>query len=209
LSTSQPITVMLVDDHPVVREGLHAMISAEKDMKVVGQAKTGAEALSLWAELRPMIVLMDLLLPDTNGAEVIRRICEKSSSSHVVVLTSVCGDEDIYKALESGARGFLFKDMVREMLVGAIREVHAGRRYLPAQVGARMAENFPRPGLSSREIEILRLVATGLKNKEIAGKLDISEATVNSHVKHILEKLGASDRTHAVTSALRRGIIRL
>jgi two-component system NarL family response regulator len=201
------ITVMIADDHPMVREGLNAMIATELDMRVVGEAQDGATAMQVWEQVRPNIVLIDLLLPD--GADVIRRICERSCNSHVIVLSSACGAEDIYRALESGARGFLFKDIVREMLIGSIREVHSGRRCLPVQVSARMAEGFPRPGITSREVEILGLVASGLKNKEIAAHLNISETTVHSHIKHVLGKLGASDRTHAVTIALRRGIIHL
>lgn len=203
------ITVMIVDDHPVVREGLNAMISAHRDITVVGEAETGSDAITLWSQLRPSVMVLDLLLPDMSGSEVIRHICDRSSNCQIVVLTSVAGDEEIYRALESGARGFLFKDTAREMLVDAIRAVSAGKRFVPAHVGARMAENLPRPGLTTREVEILGLVAAGLKNKEIAVRLKLSEATVNSHIQHVLEKLNASDRTHAVTVALRRGIIRL
>jgi len=200
---------MIVDDHPVVRDGLNAMLSTETDIQVVGEAGTGAEALSLLAKLHPAVVLMDLLLPDIGGAEVIKRICSARSDTSFIVLTTVAGDEEIYRALEAGARGYLFKDMVRKELIQAIRTVHGGQRYIPAQVGSRIAENFPRQGLSLREIEVLQLVAGGSRNKQIAHRLDVSEATVNAHVKHILEKLYASDRTHAVTIALRRGIIRL
>jgi two-component system NarL family response regulator len=152
---------------------------------------------------------MDLLLPDIGGSQVIQRVCSRSSDTAFIVLTTVAGDEEIYRALEAGARGYLFKDMARKELVQAIRAVHRGQRYIPSQVGTRIAENFPRPDLTSREIEVLQLIAAGLRNKEIAYKLDISEATVNAHVKHNLEKLNAADRTQAVTTALRRGIIRL
>jgi len=200
---------MIVDDHPVVRDGLNAMLSTEPDIQVVGEAGTGAEALSLLAKLHPAVVLMDLLLPDIGGTEVIRRVCSARSDTSFIVLTTVAGDEEIYRALEAGARGYLFKDMVRRELVQAIRTVHGGQRYIPAQVGSRIAENLPRQDLSLREIEVLQLVAGGLRNKQIAHRLGVSEATVNAHVKHILEKLYASDRTHAVTIALRRGIIRL
>jgi DNA-binding NarL/FixJ family response regulator len=203
------ITVMIVDDHPVVRDGLNAMISAESDLKVVGEAGSGAEALALLPKLRPAVVLMDLMLPDMGGSEVIKRVCSTSSDTNFVVLTAVAGDEEIYRALEAGARGYLFKDMARKELIQAIRTVHRGQRYIPAQVGSRIAENLPRQDLTLREIEVLQLVAAGFRNKEIAYKLDISEATVNAHVKHILDKLNATDRTQAVTTALRRGIIRL
>jgi two-component system NarL family response regulator len=205
----KPITVLIVDDHPVVRDGLNAMLSAESDISVVGEAGTGTDALELTKKLRPAIVLMDLLLPDMGGTQVISRVCSRSSDIAFIVLTTVAGDEEIYRALEAGARGYLFKDMARKELVQAVRAVHRGQRYIPSQVGARIAENLPRPDLTSREIQVLQLVAAGMRNKEIAHKLDISEATVNTHVKHIMEKLVAGDRTQAVTTALRRGIIRL
>jgi len=140
---------------------------------------------------------------------VIRRVCSTSSDTAFIVLTTVAGDEEIYRALEAGARGYLFKDMARKDLIHAIRAVAKGQRYIPSQVGSRIAENLPRPGLTAREIEVLQFVAAGQRNKEIAYQLGVSEATVNAHVKHILEKLNASDRTQAVTTALRRGIIRL
>jgi two-component system NarL family response regulator len=152
---------------------------------------------------------MDLLLPDMNGYEVIRKVCSVSSDVAFIVLTTMVGDEDIYRALEAGARGYLFKDMARKELVNAIHAVAGGKRYIPAQVGSRIAENLPRTGLSTREIEVLQSVAAGLRNKEIAHLLGVSEATANTHIKHILEKLNASDRTQAVLTALRRGIIRL
>jgi DNA-binding NarL/FixJ family response regulator len=209
MTGANPITVLIVDDHPVVRDGLSAMLSAEPDLRLAGEAGTGGEALAMIAALRPSIVVVDLLLPDITGAEVIRRVCSRSSDTGFVVLTSVAGDEEIYRALEAGARGYLFKDMARKELTQAIRAVHKGLRYIPAQVGSRIAENLPRTDLSAREIEVLQLVAVGMRNKEIAFQLGITEATVNTHMKHILEKLHATDRTQAVTTALRRGIIRL
>jgi DNA-binding NarL/FixJ family response regulator len=209
LNGSDPITVVIVDDHPVVRDGLGAMLSAEPGIRVVGEAGTGTEALALIAAHRPAVAVVDLLLPDMGGAEVIRRVCERSSDVACVVLTSVGGDEEIYRALEAGARGYLFKDMARKELIQAIRAVHAGKRYIPPQVSGRMAENYPRTDISGREIEVLQLVAAGLRNKEIACQLGIAETTVNTHVQHILDKLHATDRTQAVTTALHRGIIRL
>lgn len=206
---NQPISVMVVDDHPVVRHGLCAMISAEPDIQVVGELGTGTEALAAIPKLKPAVVLMDLLLPDLEGTEVIRRIAGGTSDTAFIVLTTVAGDEEIYRALEAGARGYLFKDMARKELIHAIRAVSRGQRFIPAEVGSRIAENLPRPGLTMREIEVLQFIAAGRRNKEIAYQIGVSEATVNAHVKHILEKLNASDRTHAVTKALRRGIIRL
>jgi DNA-binding NarL/FixJ family response regulator len=209
LSAPRPITVLIVDDHPVVRDGLNAMLSAEKDIAVVGEAGTGTEALALIETLRPTVAIVDLMLPDMGGVEIIQRVCERTSDVACVVLTSVGGDEEIYRALEAGARGYLFKDTARKELLQAIRAVHAGKRYIPPPVSSKMAENYPRTDISGREIEVLQLVAVGLRNKEIAHQLGITEATVNTHVQHILEKLHATDRTQAVTTALHRGIIRL
>jgi DNA-binding NarL/FixJ family response regulator len=185
------------------------MLLIEPDMEVVGEAGTGADCVDRYFALRPSVTLMDLLLPDMDGVDIIRQICEKSAGAQIIVLTMLGGDADIYRALEAGARGYLFKDMVRKDLVQAIRSVNGGRRFVASQVGARLAEFLPRHDLSVREVEVLQLVAGGLKNKEIAFTLGVSEATVNAHVKHILEKLNASDRTHAVTTGLRRGIIKL
>jgi two-component system, NarL family, response regulator len=208
-ATEAIITVMVVDDHPIVRDGLNAIISMEPDLKVVGEAGAGEEALQLIRSLRPKVVVMDLMLPDMSGSEVIRQICAEGSDIAFMVLTSVAADEEIYRALEAGARGYLFKDMAGKELIQAIRAVHGGLRYVPEPVGMRLAESFPRHGLSAREIEVLQHVAAGLRNKEIAYKLELSESTVNAHVKHILSKLNVSDRTHAVTIALKRGIIKL
>jgi DNA-binding NarL/FixJ family response regulator len=208
-STCNPISILLVDDHPVVRDGLNAVLSLEPDMKIVGEAGTAQEAIAAYSKLRPAIVLMDLLLPDVNGAEAIRRICDASPNARVIVLTSVAGDEEIYQALEAGARGYLLKDMVRRELVHAVREVNAGRRYIPPAVGTRIAENLPRPNLTPREVEVLKLIASGVRNKEIAFQMDVSEATVNAHLKHIFVKLNVTDRTQAIMVALRRGIIRV
>ena len=208
-NTGAPITVLVVDDHPVVRDGLNAIISSEDDMEVVGDVGTGEAAVAEYARLRPAVVLMDMLLPDIGGSEAIRKICQKFKNARIIVLTSVGGDEEIYRALESGARGYLLKDMVRRELIHAIREVYKGARYIPAEVGSRIAENLPRPDITSREIEVLQLMASGLKSKEVALRLNVAEATVTAHVKHILAKLNASDRTQAILIALRRGIIRL
>jgi DNA-binding NarL/FixJ family response regulator len=209
MTTTESITVMIVDDHPVVRDGLNAILSTEPDLRVAGEAGTGAEALKLIPELRPNIVLMDLMLPDMPGSEVIRQICDTTSEIEFIVLTSMAGDEDIFRALEAGARGYLFKDMARKELIQSIRRVRSGERYLPEQVGSKLAENFPRNALSERELSVLRYIAAGMRNKEIAYHLEVSENTVNAHVKRVLEKLDVSDRTAAVTVALKRGIIHL
>jgi len=206
---TKPVTVLIVDDHPVVRDGLCAILSSESDIEVTAEAANGAEALEMIPRLRPAVCLMDLLLPDIGGAEVISQVCRSSQDTAFIVLTTVAGDEEICRALEAGARGYLFKDMARKALVEAIRAVSKGQRYIPAEVGSRIAENLSHPGLTTREVDVLRCIASGMRNKEIAFQLKVSEATVNAHVKHILGKLDVSDRTHAVTTALRRGIIRL
>jgi DNA-binding NarL/FixJ family response regulator len=203
------VTVVVVDDHPVVREGLCAMVSADPEIQIVAEVGSGAEALTVIQQLRPMVVLMDLLLPDIHGWEVIKRVCAGSSDTAFLVLTTLVGDEEIYRAIEAGARGYLFKDMARKELVFAIHAVASGKRYIPPEVGTRLAESLPRTALTTREVDVLQAIAAGLRNKEISHHLGISESTINAHVKHILEKLHASDRTQAVTTALRRGIIRL
>src|SRR5438477_64632 len=174
MQASRPVTVVIVDDHPVVRDGLCAMISAEADIQVAGEVGTGAEALEIIRKLRPAVCLMDLLLPDIGGAEVIRRVCVNSSDTGFIVLTSAAGDEEIYRAMEAGARGYLFKDMARKELIQAIRAVAKGQRYIPAEVGSRIAESLPRPGLTSREVEVLQSIAAGLRNKEVAYQLGVS-----------------------------------
>ncbi|MEI9974386.1 MAG: response regulator transcription factor [Ignavibacteriota bacterium] len=206
---SRPVSVLIVDDHPVVRGRPLRDDFGGFRYSGSGRGGTGAEALAAIQQLRPMVVLMDLLLPDIDGWEVIKQVCASSSDTAFLVLTTLVGDEEIYRALEAGARGYLFKDMARKELVNAIRAVASGKRYIPAEVGARIAEGLPRTALTTREIEVLQGIALGLRNKEIAHQLGVSESTVNAHVKHILEKLHATDRTQAVTTALRRGIIRL
>ena len=200
------IPIVIVDDHPVVRDGLIAMLSAEPDLQVIGEAATGNEALTIVKALRPSVVLMDLLLPDLGGAEVIKQVCSSLSDIGFIVLTTVAGDEEIYRALEAGARGYLFKDMARKELIRAIRAVHRGQRYIPGSVGSAIAEHLPRTDLSSREIEVLQLVAAGLRNKEIAFRIKVSEATVNAHVKHVLQKLNASDRTQIGRASCRERV---
>lgn len=208
-SELSPISVLVVDDHPVVRGGLCAFLSIEPDIRVVAEAGTAAEAVDLYFKHRPAVVLMDLLLPDASGTEAVRQIYARAPSAQILILTTLSGDEEIYQALEAGARGYLLKDMVRTQVVHAIREVAAGRRFVPPQVAAHMFDRLPRVGLTQREIEVLQMVSSGMKNKEIAYGLGVSEATVNAHVQHLLTKLDVSDRTEAVTVALRRGIIRL
>ena len=204
-----PIRIMITDDHPVVREGFAAMIETEPDMVVVGQARSGEEALELFRRVRPDVTLMDLRMPGMGGVEAIRALRREFPSSRIIVLTTYDGDEDIYRAIEAGAQAYLLKDMLCDEILGAIRAVHAGQRRIPAAVGTRLAERMAGMNLSEREQQVLELVATGKSNKEIAAALEITEATVKGHMTNILGKLGVTDRTQAVITALRRGLVHL
>jgi DNA-binding NarL/FixJ family response regulator len=203
------IRVLCVDDHPVVRDGIAAIINLQPDMMLAGAAGTAAEAFKQYLELRPDVALVDLQLPDMSGFDLIKKIRAKSPNARLIVLSSREGDVDIQRALESGAQGYVVKGLVREELLETIRSVHAGKRRLPAAVAQNLAEHMADEPISSRELEVLSLVATGKRNKEIAGELSIAEDTVKMHVRNILSKLQVSDRTEAVTIALRRGIIHL
>ncbi len=203
------IRVLCVDDHPIVRDGLGAIINLQPDMTLVGAAATGGEALERFSELRPDIALVDLQLPDISGLELIKKIKEKSSDARIIVLSSHEGDVDIQRALEAGALGYVAKGIVRDELLGVIRSVHSGKRSIPAAVAQKLAEHIADEEISPREVEVLSLMAAGKRNKEIASELSIAEDTVKMHVRNILSKLQVNDRTEAVTIALRRGIIHL
>ncbi len=204
-----PIRILSVDDHQLVRKGLAAILSTEADLRLVAEASTGQEALSLFREHVPDVTLMDLRLPDASGIEVTREIRSQSPDAKVIALTSYDGDQDIYRALEAGVRGYLLKEMVHTEVVRAIRIVHAGKRFIPSEVSQQLNGFFPEVALTPREVEVLSLVARGFGNKEIGDVLGTAAGTVKAHVQSILGKLGAKDRTHAVTIALRRGIIHL
>jgi len=206
---SAPIRIMIADDHPVVREGFAAMLETEPDMAVVGLARTGEETVELFRRVRPDVTLMDLRMPGMGGVEAIRAIRREFPDSRVIVLTTYDGDEDIYRALEAGAQAYLLKDMLCDEILAAIRAVHAGQRRIPAAVGTRLADRVTGMHLSDRERRVLELVATGKSNKEIAAALEITEATVKGHMTNILGKLGVTDRTQAVITALRRGLVHL
>jgi DNA-binding NarL/FixJ family response regulator len=203
------IRVMIVDDHSVVRFGLAAIISLQPDMVVVGEAGSGEEACSICASQPVDVVLMDLRLPGMSGAEAILTIRGTQPNLRFLVLTTYEGDEDIHKALEAGAKAYLVKGMSHEEVTNAIRKVHSGLRFIPESVAKKLAERPPRSELSSRELEVLKLIAKGLSNKEIGTALGITEATVKWHVNIILGRLDVADRTEAVVAALQRGIIHL
>lgn len=203
------IRVMLVDDHPMLRAGLAATIQTEDDLQVLGEADNGAEAVAAYARLKPDVVLMDLRLPQMNGVEAIRAIRAADPAARVIVLTTYDGDEDIYRALEAGARAYLLKDMLRKELVDAIRAVHQGRRYISPAVADRLAQRAPRQELSAREVQVLALVVRGMSNREMAGELGLAEGTVRIHLSNIFEKLGVHDRTQAAIMAVQRGFVHL
>jgi len=203
------ITVLMADDHPVVREGIRAMIAKERDLELVAEAHDGAEAVSLYEELRPDVVIMDLRMPRMDGIAAIRGIVSAHPEARVLALTSYDGDADIFRALNAGARGYLIKDMIGADLVGAIRTAASGERVIPDGVAGRLAEFTPRADLTEREVEVLRLAAKGLSNREIGRVIGRTEETAKAHLKNIMAKLEAADRTEAVTRALQRGIIHL
>lgn len=209
MKKTRPISVLCVDDHPIVREGLLAVIAHEPDMAVVGEAGNGETAIATYRKLKPDVVLMDLRMPGMGGVEAVVRLRDEFPAARIIILTTYEGDEDIHRALEAGAQAYLLKDMVRKEVVQTIREVYAGQRHIPAPVAARLAEHTPRVSLSSRELEVLKHVAQGLRNKEIGGALDIAEDTVKIHVKNIFAKLNVIDRTQAVVVASQRGILHL
>ncbi len=206
------LSILIADDHPVVRDGLRGMLESQPDFEVVGEAADGAQAIKLVEELRPEIVLMDLRMPQVDGVTAIRAIKSSQAETQILVLTTYDSDADILPAIEAGATGYLLKDSSREELYGAIRATARGDTVLAPTVAARLVGQMRAPAeerLSSRELEVLQLVAEGASNKDIASRLHISQATVKSHLIHIFGKLGVSDRTAAVTVALQRGIMRL
>jgi DNA-binding NarL/FixJ family response regulator len=192
-----------------VREGLAALINDQSDMRVVGQGSTGHEAIKLFRDLNPDIALMDLRLPDISGIDAMVTILSEFPKARVIIVTSSEGDVEMQRALEGGAKGYMLKSMPPKEVLEAIRKVHAGKKAIPAEIATRLADHLSDEALSAREVEILQQVAEGNRNRDIADRLFISEGTVKVHVKHIMEKLGANDRTQAITIAVRRGIIHL
>jgi DNA-binding NarL/FixJ family response regulator len=207
--SAQPIRVLAVDDHPVLREGISALLAAQPDMKLVAEASNGREAIEQYRIHRPDVTLMDLQMPEMNGVDAMIAICGEFPRARIIVLTTYTGDVQVLRALKAGARGYLLKNLLRKELLETIRLVHAGRKRIPPDVATGLAEHATDDALSAREIEVLGLISGGNANKEIAARLSITEETVKGHVKNILAKLDANDRTHAVTIGLKRGIIDL
>jgi DNA-binding NarL/FixJ family response regulator len=204
-----PIRILCVEDHPVFREGLRAMIEFEPDMVFIGHAANAVEAIAQFRSRRPDITLMDLRLPGANGTDVLISIRGEFPQARIIMLTTSDGDADIQRAMRAGASAYVLKSMPTDELLGIIRSVHGGRRHIPPEVAARLAEHMGDEDLTDRELEVLRLIREGQRNKQIADRLCIAESTVNFHIKNLMEKLQANDRTHAVTIALRRGMLQI
>jgi DNA-binding NarL/FixJ family response regulator len=209
MSNSTPIRILSIDDHPLMREGIAAIIRNEPDMLLVAEASNGREAIQGFREHRPDVTLMDLRLPDISGIDAMVAIRTEFPDARIIMLTTFEGDVEIRRALQAGAVGYMLKTTPRRQLVETIRKVHAGRKHIPPEIAAHLAEHMGDEALSKREVDVLQKIAGGNRNGDIAALLFISEETVKGHVKHIMEKLGASDRTEAVAIGIRRGIIQL
>ncbi len=201
--------MLSIDDHPLLREGIAAIINSQADMQLIGQAASATDGIRQYRDLRPDVTLLDLRLPDISGIDALIALRTEFVEARIIILSTSHGDFEIQRALEAGARGFLLKSMPPGDIVAGIRQVHAGRKCVPPQVAAELAEYLAEDTLTEREVEVLRLIANGNRNRDIATALSITEDTVKSHVKHLLDKLSASDRTEAVVIATRRGIISL
>jgi two-component system NarL family response regulator len=204
---NETIRVLIVEDHNVVRQGLVALLNVVEGLEVVGEAADGVEAIAEYRKSRPDITLVDLRLPKLSGVEVIQRIRMEAPHARLIVLTTYDGDEDIYRALKAGAKGYLLKGMTTQELIATIREVHAGKAHIPPAIAEKLAERMGTEDLTPREAEVLEQIVNGKSNKEIATELAISEATVKTHINSLLSKLGVTDRTQAATAAIRRGIV--
>ena len=202
------IRILVADDHPIVREGLVASLNRVPDMTVVAEAGTGTQAVELFGKLLPDVSLVDLRMPELDGVDAITAIRERDANARIIILTTFEGDEDVYRGLRAGARAYLLKDTGLDELITCIRIVHEGKNYIPPSIGAKLADRMKGPELSTREIDVLRLMAGGKSNKEIGAALFVSEGTVKGHVNHILAKLGANGRTEATRIAIKRGLVR-
>ena len=204
-----PIQVLIADDHAIFRQGLATIIDRDPEMQVIAQAENGEQAIALFEAHQPDVTLMDLRMPEVEGVAAIAAICAIAKSARIIVLTTYDSDEDIYRGLQAGAKGYLLKETEPDELLNAIRTVHRGQQYIPPDVGAKLAQRLSNPELSERELEVLRSLAQGMSNADIADALRIGEGTVKSHVNRILNKLDVSDRTQAVIVAVKRGIVSL
>jgi len=209
MKKEKPIRILIAEDHEIVREGLTAILNMQNDMVVVAETANGKEAIHAFRKERPDIALMDLMMPGVNGVDATVAIRKDFPNARIIVLTTYSGDEDIYRALNAGARAYLLKDSGRKELLEIIRAVHQGQRRIPADVAARLADRIPASDLTQRELDVLKLIVKGKSNKEIADILSIAEGTVKYYVNIILSKMGVSDRTEAATTALKRGIVHL
>lgn len=209
IDQSNIIRVLIADDHAIVRQGLAALLEQEADLTVIAQASNGEEALTMFREYQPDVTLMDLRMPQMDGVAAITSICAEFDNARIVVLTTYDGDEDIYRGLRAGAKGYLLKDAEPDELFAAIRTVFTGKKYIPIAVGAKLADRMDNAQLSDRELDVIRLIVTGKCNHEISKILHISESTVKFHINNILGKMGVSDRTQAAIAALKRGIVSL
>ena len=208
-SSPHLIRILTVDDHPLLRKGIAALVNGEPDLKLVAEASNGKEALDAFRSHRPDVTLMDLQMPEVDGIDAISRIRREFSEARIIVLTTYSGDTQVLRALKAGARGYILKGHVHKELLDAIRAVHAGQKRIPAEIAAELADHATDDALTEREIDVLRLIGAGNSNQQIADQLSIGEASVKSYVANILSKLGAADRAHAVTIGLKRGIIEL
>jgi DNA-binding NarL/FixJ family response regulator len=209
MSEAAFISVACVDDHPLVRKGVAAILSTEPGVQLIAEAENAAQALDVFRRYRPDVTLLDLRLPDKSGVEVAKEIRREFPDARIIALTSYDGDQDIYRALEAGVRGYLLKEMVHTEIIRAIRTVYQGKRFIPPEVSQQLSDFFPEVALTPREAEVLLWVARGLGNKEIGEQIGTAAGTVKAHIENILGKLEAKDRTHAVTIAVQRGIIHL